>query len=533
MSRLARIWTAALLAAAFLGSALAAPTMVYLEHSDTLSFDEERLPGCQILTGDVRFRHDSVLMFCDSAFFYDESNLINAYGHIRIEQGDTLFVYGDRLFYNGDTRMARLREHVRMVSTSMTLYTDSLNYDRNTNVGYYFNHGKIVDSTNVLTSVNGWYYTDSDEAVFQRQVVLTNPSFVMHSDTMHYNTNSRIATIVGPSTIDYDSTHIYSEAGWYNTVTERSKLHKNSRINDREGRSMTGDTLYYRRAEQVAEGFSNVCLRDSAQQLQVQGNYGIYHEDTKEGFMVDRATLVEFSSPDSLFLTADTLFYASEDSITTLRANYHVQAWQIDVQGLCDSAFYSTADSTLWMHGYPVIWNDNNQISGDQIQVLMANGQAKEAIVDGNAFVFRAEPDSAYNQISGKKITGYIEEGHLRKIFVNGNAVSVYYAVEEDSTRSYADTSAYIGINRTESSELTIYMNDDKTIKRIVMTPASSGVMYTPDKLTDYKISRLDGFINYESLRPQDQEDIYVTKDRSAFTQVQEENTKHHRKRRK
>ena len=531
MSRLTRIL--ALVAAMAACRAAAEPSLVYLEHSETLRFDEERLPGCQILNGDVRMRHDSALMFCDSAFFYDKDNVIQAFGHIRMEQGDTLFVYGDRLYYDGNVRLARLRGNVRMESPSMTLYTDSLNYDREEEVGYYFRWGRIVDSTNTLTSVNGWFYTRSDEAVFQREVTLVNPSFTLRSDTLHYNTDSRVATIVGPSTIDYDSTRIYSEAGWYNTLTERSMLHRNSRVSDTEGRSMTGDTLYYRRAERVAEGFSNVCLRDSAQQLQVQGDYGIYYEEQKRGLVNKRATMVEFSSEDSLFLAADTLFYAAFDSTTTLRANYHAQVWRVDLQGLCDSAFYSTADSTLRLHGYPIVWNENNQITAERIEVLTANGSVKEAVADGDAFVLRAEADSAFNQISGKKINGYVEDGHLRKLFVNGNAVSVYYAAEDDSTRSYADTSAYIGINRTESSELTIYLNDDKTVRRIVMTPASSGVMYTPDRLDDFSVSRLKGFMDYNALRPKDKEDIYTPKDRDAFIQSQRKDAAPEKRRRR
>ena len=70
-------------------------SLVYLEHSETLSFDEKRLPDAQILRGNVRFRHDSVLMYCDSAYFFEKENSLHAFGHVHMVQGDTLEGFGD------------------------------------------------------------------------------------------------------------------------------------------------------------------------------------------------------------------------------------------------------------------------------------------------------------------------------------------------------------------------------------------------------------------------------------------------------
>ncbi|MBQ5524060.1 MAG: hypothetical protein IIT93_00910, partial [Paludibacteraceae bacterium] len=215
-------------------------TMIYLEHSNTLNFDQDRLPDCQILIGDVQFRHDKALMYCDSAYFYSKSNTLNAYSNVRMVQGDSLFVYGDVLYYDGDTRLARLRNNVRMENGKATLYTDSLNYDRNAEVGYYFDHGKIVDSTNELTSVNGRYYPKTNNAIFQKKVVLTNKDLELNSDTLIYNTETHIARIVGPSRIYFDDAWIYSESGWYDTDKEDSELLEYSVIRDYEGHTLTG-----------------------------------------------------------------------------------------------------------------------------------------------------------------------------------------------------------------------------------------------------------------------------------------------------
>ena len=256
----------------------AGKTLIYLEHSETLEFDEENYPDCQILNGNVVFRHDDALMYCDKAFFYNKTNNINAHGNIKMVQGDSLTVYADHLYYNGDTKIARLRNNVRMENKELTLYTDSLNYDRKSNVGYYFLGGKIVDSTNVLTSINGKYYPDQDIAVFQNNVVLNNKDFDLFSDTLKYETVGKVAYILGPSDIIQDSTRIYSEYGWYNTIKDNAKLIDNSHIRDLEGRRLSADTLFYNQRTGEAEGFKNVVLRDSAQALLLNGGYGIYND---------------------------------------------------------------------------------------------------------------------------------------------------------------------------------------------------------------------------------------------------------------
>ena len=180
-------------------------TKVFLEHANTLSFDKEVNAEAQVLVGEVIFRHDSSYMYCDSAYFFEATNSLEAFSHVRMEQGDTLFVYGDYLFYNGDTQIAYLRENVRMENGQVTLFTDSLNYERLANIGYYFEGGLLVDSLNQLSSFYGQYSPATKLAVFNDSVRLENENFTLYSDTLDYNTDSKVATILGPSVIVSDS----------------------------------------------------------------------------------------------------------------------------------------------------------------------------------------------------------------------------------------------------------------------------------------------------------------------------------------
>lgn len=499
----------------------AGKTLIYLEHSETLEFDEANYPDCQILNGNVVFRHDDALMYCDKAFFFNKSNNINAHGNIKMIQGDSLTVYADHLYYNGDTKIARLRNNVRLENKELTLYTDSLNYDRKNNVGYYFLGGKIVDSTNVLTSTNGKYYPNHDIAIFQNNVVLNNKDFDLFSDTLKYETVGKVAYILGPSDIVQDSTRIYSEYGWYNTIKDNAKLINNSHIRDLEGRRLSADTLFYNQRTGEAEGFKNVALRDSTQAILLNGGYGIYNEKTNKGFMVDRATIIDFSSADSMFITSDTIYYdASKEDNTHIKAYYNVQSWHVDFQSLCDSLFYNSKDSTAQMFGTPILWNENNQITGESIKMYTKNETINKVEIIGSAFIYSKEDTLAINQVSGKHITAYLADGKISKADVSGNALSIYF-VEEDNESASEDTpTEYVGINRAESSELHLYFGKKNQIKKIVMTPSSNGVMYTPDKINQPKVTKLDGFADYEYMRPKDQNDIYNYKNKKALEEA-------------
>ncbi len=514
---------------------VAEKTLIYLEHSNTLTFDQDRIPDCQILNGNVQFRHDEAMMYCDSAYFFSKSNVLHAYSNVRMIQGDSIFVYGDRLYYDGNTRLARLRENVRLENRSATLFTDSLNYDRMRNVGYYFDHGTIVDSLNTLKSVNGRYYPKTNKAIFQKNVVLTNPDFVLKSDTLIYNTKTKIANIVGPSRIDYEDAWAYSENGWYDTQKDDAQLLDNSFIKDYDAHTIVADTLFYDHDGGYAIGRTNVVLLDSASNMLVKGGYGLYKEKEKYAYVVKRATSVSFDpdDKDSTFITADTLFYHKIDSITTLNGHYNVQAWSRDFQGIADSLFYSTNDSITRLFGTPVAWQGRNQATGDSILIYSKNGEVDKVEIIGSAFMFMRNDSTEFDQLSGKKVTCYVDSGRLKKVFVDGNALSIYFVEEDkDPDEPPSDTLEYVGINVTESSELTMYINKDNKPERVILTPASSGVMYTPDKRTNSEITFLKGFLDCALLRPKDKYDIYNLKDKSKLKEVADSKPKHKRKKR-
>jgi lipopolysaccharide export system protein LptA len=477
---------------------------VDLLHADKGQIDKLLRPDVQVLTGSVKFRHDSMYMYCDSALVYEKLNSIEAFDNVRMEQGDTLFIYADYLYYDGISQIAMLRNNVKMINRNTELTTDSLNYDRLYDLGYYFEGGMLTDEENILTSDWGEYSPATKLAVFNHEVQLENPRFTLTSDTLKYDTQSKIATILGPSDIVSDNNHIYSERGIYNTSSDQAELLDRSVLTN-EGKQLTGDSLFYDRHAEYGEAFENVQLNDTVNKNMLTGNYCFYNEHTGEAFATNHALATDYSQGDSLFIHADTLrmitHYQETDSMyRIMKAYYKVRMYRTDVQGVCDSLVYNSKDSCITMYEDPVLWNSAHQLLGEEIKMYMNDSTVNWAHVINQALMVEQKDSIHYNQVSGKEIKAYFKEKDLRKVDVISNVKSVFYPQDEkDSTM--------IGMNVSETSLLNLYLNDRK-MEKIVMTPKSEGILYPMDQIPPDKL-RLPAYVWFDYLRPLNKQDIF------------------------
>lgn len=486
---------------------LQAEDLIYIEHSNTLEFDQNRLPDAQILKGDVCFRHDSMWMYCDSAYFYDERNSLDAFGHVRFVQGDTLSGYGDVLYYDGNKQLARFRKHVKLIHRTTELITDSLNYDRKQNVAYYLWGGKIIDSLNTLTSVRGQYAPDSRQAVFRKDVHLDNPNFTLQSDTLRYNTESYIANIVSPTTIVYEEeTTILSSNGTYNTQTEQSRLYDRSQIIHQDHKMMTGDTIFYDKKAGYGRGWSNVLMSDTTNHVNLYGNYCEMYENEQRGMATDSALIVDWS--DSLnytYMHADTLFAEEIDSVKYMRAFHNVRVYREDAQAVCDSLFYDGKDSVMHLFTDPVCWSDTNQVSADSIRIYVKNEQIDYILGIGSAIMIQQSNDTLYNQMAGKQMKAFVREKELKEVEVKGNALTIYYPVEESGS--------VVGMNTTQSSTINVYLVDQH-IDYVRFTSETNGTIYPLDQIPE-GADRLDWFFWAEQERPLKPGDVFLRPERT------------------
>lgn len=489
--------------------------MVYLEQADGLSFDEERIADAQIVRGNVIFRHEEALMYCDSAYFYEESNSLDAFGHVRFVQGDTLQGFGDKLFYNGNTKLARMRRHVRLIhgkenENPTILTTDSLNYDRAAGVAYYFSGGQVTDTLNTLTSIRGRYWPDTKQAVFSKEVELVNPKFILTSDTLLYNTDTKIADIVSPTLIVYEEeTDIRTSRGWYNTNNEQSMLLDRSVVHHMNGRTMTGDTIYYDKLVGFGQVIGSMAMTDSTQKATLYGEYGQMWEENSRGYATDSALMVDWSDPAHYaYIHADTLFTEElyytdsarmDSTYRRVRAHYGVRVYRDDMQMSCDSMVYLDSDSTMHLYTDPICWSENQQIAADSIIAYIVNGTVEHAVGTGNALCVMQDSTEFFNQMSGKEVTAYLVNGEVKIVDTDGNALTVFYPRE--------DGGGYVGMNTTASSFIRMYVENQK-IHHMRFTKETTGVLYPMDKIPDGS-NRLALFFWAEEVRPTGPEDVF------------------------
>lgn len=487
-------------------------TKVYLLHSDILRFNKEQNPDAQILIGNVRFRHDSAYMDCDSAYFYEARNSFEAFGNIKMQQGDTLFIYGDWLYYDGNSQIAMLRENVKMQNRNTILTTDSLNYDRVFNLGYFFEGGTLTDEENILTSDWGEYSPATKNAVFNYDVKLVNPKFTLTSDTLRYNSQTKIANIVGPSDIVSDQNHIYSELGFYNTTSGEAILLQRSVLTNQQ-RQLVGDSLFYNRNKGYGEAFRNVVMTDTENKNLLTGEYGFYDELKGNALVTDSALAINYSqNNDSLYMHGDTLrlitYNMNTDSVYRKTFVYHkVRIYKSDLQGVCDSLVFNSQDSCMTMYHDPIVWNGKQQLFGEEIRAYMNDSTIDWAHIINQAMSIEQMDSVHYNQVSGKEIKAYFTGGDLRQVDVIGNVRLGYFPVDgKDST--------LIGYITAESSLMNVYLLQRK-VQKIKMTTQTDGVMYPMLQIPEDKLY-LPSFAWFDYIRPLNKDDVFRWRGKKA-----------------
>lgn len=489
---------------------------VYLQHADMLHFDEfGNNAGAQVLNGHVAFLHNGARLTCDSAYFYQESNSFKAFGHVKMRQGDTLSLTSDYAWYDGDNQMAEARHNVVLKHRGTTLYTDSLNFDRLYNVGYFFEGGKMVDKKNVLVSDWGEYNTETRKAVFNYNVKLRNPKFVLTTDTLHYDTRTSLANIVGPSVIKSKESVIHSSSGYYNTNTGRARLYGRSTMTNK-GKEITGDSLFYDEKRGISQGYHNVIYKDTLKKNALHSNYLWYNEKNGFAFATDNPVLLEYSQKDTLYVHSDTVkvitYHLNTDSVYRTAHCYNkVRAFRNDVQAVCDSLVYNTKDSCMTMYHDPIAWSGERQLLGEVIKVYMKDSTVDRAHVINQALTAELMPDKEhYNQLASKEMFAYFKNGNIEHTEAVGNVRSVYYPVDDkDST--------LMGLVYIETDTMRMYMRDRQLQK--IWTSKTDGTWFPMTQIPP-NMYKLDGFTWFDYIRPVDKNDIYEWRGKKEGTEL-------------
>lgn len=489
---------------------------VYLLHADELRYDMfGRNPDAQIVKGKVSFMHQGGHLTCDSAYFYQGTNSVKAFGHVHYRQGDTLSLTCERAEYDGMMQMMHARRNVVLHHRRQTLKTDSLDFDRLYNMANFFDGGTLIDGKDRLVSDWGEYHTETREAKFVFNVKLRSGKDVVTTDTLYYDVPTSTAHMVGPSKIVSGSSVVHTADGYYDTKTDKAKLFGRSTLVDKD-KSITGDSLYYVKNGE-STGYGNVVYVDKKNKNSLTSNYLRYNEKTGMGFATKRPVAIDYSQKDTLWMHSDTMriytFNINTDSVyRKVHAYPHVRAFRNDMQAICDSLVFNSKDSCMTMYKDPVIWNANRQMLGEEIRAYMADSTIRFAHVIGQALSIEQMPDSVhYNQITSSEMKSYFEKGEMKMTEAIGNVQTVYYMTNDKD-------SSLVGLNYLETDTMRMYLGAARKLDKI-WTNKFTSTMYPITQVPPAKY-KLPNFAWFEDLRPTDKNDIFVWRGKSSGTEL-------------
>lgn len=489
---------------------------VYLLHADELRYDMYgKNPDAQIVKGKVSFLHQGGRLTCDSAYFYQGSNSVKAFGHVHYRQGDTLSLTCERAEYDGQMQMMRARKNVVLHHRRQTLLTDSLDFDRLYNMANFFDGGTLIDGKDRLVADWGEYHTETREAKFVYNVKLRSGKDVVTTDTLYYDVRKSKAHMVGPSKIVSGTSVVKTENGYYDTKTDRAQLYGRSTLTDKD-KTITGDSLYYVK-DGESTGYGNVVYVDKKNKNSLTCNYLRYNEKTGKGFATRNPVAIDYSQKDTLWVHSDTMriytFNINTDSVYRKVHAYHkVRAYRVDVQAVCDSLVFNSKDSCMTMYKDPITWNGNRQLLGEQIKAYMNDSTIRFAHVIGQALSVEQLPDSVhYNQVASQEMKAYFEQGEIKKSEAIGNVQTVYYVTNDKD-------SSLVGLNYLETDTMRMFVGAQRKLDKI-WTNKFTSTMY-PLTQTPPSKYKLPSFAWFDDIRPKDKNDIFVWKAKAKGSEL-------------
>ena len=492
---------------------------IEIEYAPFMTFEPSK-PDATILTRDnsnqVHIKHKGIEMWCNEAIYYGKQDFIEAYGSVRVKQGDSLDMTSKYVEYSGKTQLAYASGDVVLIDPTSKLYTDILYFDRIKQQAFYNQKGKVVrDTSGTITSTIGHYYMNAKKYQFTDNVKLVNPEYVIDTDRLDFYTVSGYAFLYGPTTITSDTSIIYCERGFYNTNNDTGYFVKKSRI-DYDERTIIGDSLYFDRNKNFASATNNIKVTDTLNNSIIKGHYAEVFRAKDSVFITKRALAITKQENDSIFIHSDTLMITGPPDQRIVRAFYNAKVYKSDLSGKADSIhmnqntgltqlinFYDTdSEDTFSKRRHPVLWHHENQITGDSIH-LISNPKTESLDslkVFENAFVISKDSLGAgYNQISGKKLDGLFKENELHTIDVIKNAESIYFLRNADNE--------LVGIDKSKSGKMRIWVSENK-IDELRKINQIDGKTYPEDDFPENE-RILKGFVWRETERPRSVEDLF------------------------
>ena len=516
-------------------------TRINILHYDKATYSKS-MGDVQRLIGHVKMRHDSAYFFCDSAYYYQKNNSFDAYQNVHIIVNDSVEIFSDLLNYDGDRRFAEFHDNVHLRDDSTNLYTEYLTYDRNLHLASYPDSATTVRGDKTLKSHYGYYRDRLKEFSFFENVEVYSPKYQMYTDTLFYNTGIEKMWFEGPTTIINKENILEGKHGYYLVNEDFVYLDKRPYMHN-ETQQMRADSIFYDRNKGLAQAYNQVDMIDTSYQVIMRGDYVEMWENKGFSFATDSAYAISYDGGDSLYIHGDTLFMyfdKKKEEAEKLIARRNVRFFKSDMQGKCDTLTYLKADSTIQMRVAPILWAEDSQLTGVDIDIKLKDHNVDWVLQKGNAFIISKDSIEGYNQIKGKDITSRFRNGNIHRVNVDGDKAETIYWIRDDD-------GGLIGIDVSNSATMVIEM-EKQSVSIIKSFKEINETMY-PEKDLSESNRYLPGFKWHDEARPKDKDDIFrrvevempkvaetpkeTPKEAADEEEVQEEQPKRHRERKK
>lgn len=465
---------------------------IKIENADFVDRNENEIPGAIVFTGNVKAVHNGVTINCNKVYLFDKENYLKAFGNVRINQGDSLALNSRYAEYDGSKELAFATGDVFLRSPESTLTTDTIYFDKKNQLAFYNSYGTIVNKENTLKSKSGRYYLQSKKYQFNTKVVVTNPKAKIETNHLDYYENSGHAYVFGPSTITNQGNVIYTENGFYDTKNNTGKLLKNSKITY-DNKIIEGDDLYYDQSRNFSRAINNVKITDTINNMVAKGHYAEMWRDSQTRkdsiILTKRAVVITKVEDDSLYMHGKKILVTGPPEDRTIRAFNNVRFYKTDMSGKCDSIHSNNKTALTKLIGRPVIWNGENQMTGDVMHLIGNNTteQLDSLKVLNNAFLVQKDTISknGYNQIKGQNLYGKFKDNKLSEVDIIKNTEVIYYMRSEDNE--------LIGIDKKVCSKINMGIVNNQ-IDTVTAFNSVESNLYPEDEFPE-NARKLRGFI--------------------------------------
>ncbi|MFZ9662073.1 MAG: OstA-like protein [Chitinophagaceae bacterium] len=465
------------------------------------------------MVGNVVIQQGNTMFYCDSAIQDVFLNQIEAFGNVHINDADTVQAYSQYLKYLGNEKIAHLQKKVRLTDGKGTLTTDDLEYDMNSRLGTYRNGGKVVNGKTIMTSKEGYYYAETREAYFIKDVKLNDPEYKVSTDSLLYDMNNSLATFIAPTEILDGNSRIFTKSGFYDMKNGVASFGDRPILKD-SSQEIIADHVNFDKQTGNGIAVGNVVYKDTAQGIAILAGETRFNNKINEVLATKKPLLIIKQEKDSLYIASDTLFSGrmpsppkqdslgsinTQDSIKFFRAYHHVRIFSDSLQAVCDSLHYSDADSTFRLYNDPILWSNDNQLYGDSILLKTRNKKADELKVLENGFALSKTKENFYNQLRGTTIIGFFEDGKINMLNAKGSAESIYYIQDDDSS--------YVGMNYSKADVIGLHFGNNG-LEKVNWINSVEGTTYPMGQVPSDK-KQLKNFRWMDDRRPKNKWELF------------------------